>query len=521
MVPSLDTTWLLRGDGTWSDGNSVPLPTPTPTPVPEVKEKTKDEDPDLVISAGATEHSTVYFPRSDDLVITSVDVYVEITHPNNCQLVVSVLHPDGTTSTALHPPPGPCTPAADIFGWYYDRAEFDTKRSEGTWGLYVQNNGVSDARILTWTLRVYGTEPPKTVTLEYTQGGDVTIPDGGVAESTITIPTADDLIITEVDVYVGIDHTDIGDLTVTLLHPDGITNEVLHSGAGGCVGPADLYKWYRDITAFNGNKHSEGTWRLRVQDAAGCGSGEIDYWILEIEGTPRPVVVASAVVGDEPVIAWATSVTSGGFNIQLINKDGGNPGASSVQWIAVAVERSVGVLAPDSRLAIQTEHLERRNAIWVDFPIHFDPGITAVVNNAYSGSTFEPYITCPRSVGPARFISAFIDDTGGSPDWAWLQTIAVGEGAPDTNLLIQAGSSAYSATTYSDGDFIFFPTSFAGTPVVVANAYDGANPVIASARGNATSGFFISLMYWTGANWVPVPAAAPVDVQWIAVGPRP
>jgi len=231
------------------------------------------------------------------------------------------------------------------------------------------------------------------------------------------------------------------------------------------------------------------------------------------------VVVASAVVGEEPVIAWAYDITDTNFRIRLIDKDGADisaPETASVQWISVAVDGFAAVIGPDSRLAIQTEHLERNNAVWVEFPIRFDPGITAVVNNAHSDSPFEPYIAGPRSVGPARFMSAFIDDTGDPPDRAWLQTIAVGEGAPDTNLMIQVGNSTHDeSVSYKDGDFIFFPTSFAGTPVVVANAYAGGKPVIASAWGNASHGFFISL--WDD-DGNPVTSA---EVQWMAVGPRP
>lgn len=484
--------------------------------MPEVKEYTRAEPLVDTFPSGGSRESPITppVPLADDLIITSVDVYVEITCGNIGQLIVELRHPnynlaDLTTWDRLHNQTGT---GGTLYQWYNDRATFNGKHTydiTGTWVLYVQDTGSGSAgTIQSWKLRVHGTTP-KTVTLEYTNGTDVPITNGGNYFSSITVPTADDLIITSLDVYLGIEHGDITELTVNVIHPDTTVSGALDLGTG-----PNVYKWCEDI-GFEG-KHSEGTWRLRVFDNGGLATGYIDYWILEIEGTPRPVVVASAIVGEEPVIAWAANVSAVGFDIQLIEQEFGNPVANAqVQWIAVAVEGSVGVLDPDSRLAIQTEHLERHNAFWVDFPIHFDPGITAVVNNAYSGSTFEPYITCPRSVGPARFISGFIDHTGGSPDRAWLQTIAVGEGAPDTNLLIQAGSSAYSATTYSDGDFIFFPDSFAGIPVVVANAEVGGVPVIASARGNATSGFFISLWDFNGN---PVFNA---EVQWIAVGPRP
>ena len=330
------------------------------------------------------------------------------------------------------------------------------------------------------------------------------------------VPPDEDLLISSVDVYVELIHANPGALTLTVTHPDGTTEPLPDPGG------TSIDQWYDDITTFS-DKHSQGTWSL---DAAG-DTGEIHSWKLRIEGRPPPVVVVSAVVGEEPVIAWAYDITDSAFDLRLIDDDGVAVASASVQWIAVAVDGFAAVIDPDSRLAIQTEHIERNNAVWVEFPIRFDPGITAVVNNAHSDSPFEPYIASPRSLVPARFISAFIDHTGDSPDRAWLQTIAVGEGAPDTNLMIHVGNSAYDeSASYQDGDFIFFPTSFAGTPVVVANAYgdpDGAGPelpqpLIASAWGNASHGFFISLRYHNGAS---VTSAFPAEVQWMAVGPRP
>lgn len=230
---------------------------------------------------------------------------------------------------------------------------------------------------------------------------------------------------------------------------------------------------------------------------------------------PPFIVVASAGVGYNPVIAWAYDITDTNFKIRLIDDAGGDPGLSSVQWIAVS--QGMWRLNPDERLAIQTEHTEHNNAEWVYYPILFDSTAVSVVNNAHSSPyspPVEPYIASPRDAGPLRFMSAFIEHDGGSPPRAWLQWIAVGEGDPTLvpDLAIQADIG-----TYSDGEFVFFPTSFTGTPVVVANAYDPATlkPVIASAWGNGTGGFFISLTDDIGAS------VSGANVQWIAVGLRP
>jgi len=263
------------------------------------------------------------------------------------------------------------------------------------------------------------------------------------------------------------------------------------------------------------------------------GGNLSDPWVGSFKAGPPPtlivppfIIVASAGVGEVPVIAYATNnqvvPPYTDFTINLID-DTGAAASASVQWIAVS--QGMWRLNLDERLAIQTEHTEHNNAVWVYYPILFDSTAVSVVNNAHSSPyspPVEPYIASPRDAGPLRFMSAFMDYDGGSPPRAWLQWIAVGEGDPTLvpDLAIQADIG-----TYSNGEFVFFPTSFTGTPVVVANAYgdpDGlgpelVQPIIASAWGNGTGGFFISLRYHNPL-WNPVSNA---QVQWIAVGPRP
>jgi subtilisin-like proprotein convertase family protein len=75
-------------------------------------------------------------------------------------------------------------------------------------------------------------------------------------------------------VGVNITHTYIGDLVVTLVAPDGSTY-VLHNRAGGS---ADNI-----VTTYTVNASSEvanGTWKLRVQDAANADTGTLNTWSL-------------------------------------------------------------------------------------------------------------------------------------------------------------------------------------------------------------------------------------------------
>jgi subtilisin-like proprotein convertase family protein len=77
-------------------------------------------------------------------------------------------------------------------------------------------------------------------------------------------------------VEVHIVHTYRGDLVVTLVAPDG-SLYVLHNRTGSSADNIDQ--------TFPVNLSSEvrnGTWRLRVQDAAGADIGFINSWTLTL-----------------------------------------------------------------------------------------------------------------------------------------------------------------------------------------------------------------------------------------------
>jgi subtilisin-like proprotein convertase family protein len=71
-------------------------------------------------------------------------------------------------------------------------------------------------------------------------------------------------------------HTFIGDLVVTLVAPDGSTYP-LHNRTGGSA--HDINQTY---TVNLSSEPANGTWRLRVQDAAGGDVGRIDSWTVSL-----------------------------------------------------------------------------------------------------------------------------------------------------------------------------------------------------------------------------------------------
>jgi subtilisin family serine protease len=77
-------------------------------------------------------------------------------------------------------------------------------------------------------------------------------------------------------VEVHIQHTWIGDLVVDLVAPDGTVYN-LHNRAGGSTDNIDQ-TYTRDLSSEAAN----GTWTLRVQDAATFDTGFIDSWSLDV-----------------------------------------------------------------------------------------------------------------------------------------------------------------------------------------------------------------------------------------------
>jgi subtilisin-like proprotein convertase family protein len=104
----------------------------------------------------------------------------------------------------------------------------------------------------------------------------VAIPDNTTVESPIVITgcAGNGSVTSTVEVHIV--HTYIGDLVVSLVAPDG-TAYVLHNRAGGSTDNINQ--------TFPVNLSSEvrnGTWKLRVQDAATIDVGYINSWTLAL-----------------------------------------------------------------------------------------------------------------------------------------------------------------------------------------------------------------------------------------------
>jgi secreted trypsin-like serine protease len=120
-----------------------------------------------------------------------------------------------------------------------------------------------------------GTTPPPTGrTFESTT--DVAIPDNTTVSSPITVSGATGNASASASVEVHIVHTFIGDLVVDLVAPDGTVYN-LQNRTGGSADDIDQV-YSRDLSGEVAN----GTWNLRVRDAASQDTGRIDGWKITL-----------------------------------------------------------------------------------------------------------------------------------------------------------------------------------------------------------------------------------------------
>ncbi|GAA2974565.1 M20/M25/M40 family metallo-hydrolase [Actinokineospora diospyrosa] len=148
----------------------------------------------------------------------------------------------------------------------------------GSYSVVVTGTGTSGTRTATYTLTIRNDAP---VGCRATNGADVAIPDNATVESRITLTNCPGQGGANSAVAVAIQHTYQGDLVVTLVAPDG-TPYVLHNRTGGSAD--NINKTYPlDLRSETAN----GTWILRVRDAATNDVGKIDSWTLDLQAPVR------------------------------------------------------------------------------------------------------------------------------------------------------------------------------------------------------------------------------------------
>jgi hypothetical protein len=114
----------------------------------------------------------------------------------------------------------------------------------------------------------------------------VAIPDNDPAgvESTIAAAGSPGLKIQTVQVFLDIEHSWRGDLSITLTPPGGQPAEVISFDSNDS---ADDVSGRFDVTGLGAGGVGDGVWTLRVEDRAGSDTGTLGRWSLGVNA-PAP-----------------------------------------------------------------------------------------------------------------------------------------------------------------------------------------------------------------------------------------
>ncbi|GAA3257363.1 proprotein convertase P-domain-containing protein [Dactylosporangium siamense] len=264
-VPGATTgTYPITITATGTSATHTAVHTLTVTNSPSCSVATNPTDvpvPDL-----STAESTVTYTGCPGNASAASTVEVHIVHPFRGDLVVSLVAPDGSSYLLANRQGGATQNLDQVY-----TVNLSSEARNGTWRLRVQDAAQSDTGFINaWTLNLGA--PPSTCT--GANPTDVTIVDLATVESAVTLAgcTGNAAGISTVEVHIV--HTYRGDLVVSLVAPDGSVY-VLSNRQGASADNIDQ-TYTVDLTSEARN----GTWRLRVQDAASADTGFINTWTL-------------------------------------------------------------------------------------------------------------------------------------------------------------------------------------------------------------------------------------------------
>ncbi len=157
-----------------------------------------------------------------------------------------------------------------------------------------------------------------------TNATDTAIRDNATVESQVAIAATCGTASATATVSVGIVHTYVGDLVVSLVAPDG-SAYTLHNLAGGSTDNID-----KSYTVNLSGEAAAGVWKLRVQDVETNDTGYLDTWTLDTlagtggtPGTCAPagngtnVTIRDNATVESPIALSCTGTASATSTVQI------------------------------------------------------------------------------------------------------------------------------------------------------------------------------------------------------------
>jgi subtilisin-like proprotein convertase family protein len=212
--------------------------------------------------------------------------------------------------------PGGASDVTDVSGHYeidglYD-ATYTVEAVKENW-----TNGVCENVVVSggMTTGVDMTLHP-VVIYKHCESPALAIPDYNTAGVYDNMMFAEDIDITDIEVYVDVTHTYIGDLMIELTSPEGTTVR-LHNRSGG--GSANIVGWYDTDLAVDGpgalsdfaGESSSGEWTIWVSDNASVDTGTLNEWCVEVYGAGQTGVDES---GEVPAVHVLRGASPNPFN---------------------------------------------------------------------------------------------------------------------------------------------------------------------------------------------------------------
>lgn len=111
---------------------------------------------------------------------------------------------------------------------------------------------------------------------------DVSLQMGRTIDLPITITGCSGSASATSTIEVNIDHTEISDLELYLISPDGASHLLVSRTGSG------LRDFHYTMTRNLSTKLANGTWKLRIQDGGSAGAGFLDSWGLNLGAGPLP-----------------------------------------------------------------------------------------------------------------------------------------------------------------------------------------------------------------------------------------
>ncbi len=230
-----------------------------------------------------------------------------------------------------------------------------------------------------------------TVTKSYASTNvPLAIPDNNATGITSNLSVGDAGTITALTCTVNITHTYKGDLTVSLIHPDGST-AVLHNKTGGS---ADNVIGTFTVTTFNG-KPNAGAWKLKVTDTAAQDVGTLNSWSITSTYTP-----ASGPTTQTYVVSST--------NVPLSIPDNNATGVTSVLSAS-----GMSGTATDVNVSVNITHTYKGDLVVT--LIHPD-GTSVILHNRTGGSADNIVTTFDTLTAPAQSLSV-LNGKGGNGTW--------------------------------------------------------------------------------------------------------